>query len=776
MDKIAVIYDFRTNASKILKKLIPDEERDLLGIFLKDNGIDPKSIYFCFAYPTETTKTDKATLTLAREKLLENLKKEGVTKALVCGTTAYQVLIGHSGFYNISKFWGKAFEVEGIYCVLAPSPAQILKIHTATSGRKTQPDADRIRDFQICIEKLISHSKVMPLPDYKYTVVQTVEELENLLKCIDAETNSPVAVDTETTGLDAINNSLLCLGLGYFYAEKTIDNPDCGHMIVIPKEILYQPHVDDLLNTFFTRYMGRFVFHNAKFDLKFLGRYLGTMLDPENIDDTIMMSYLLDERPIGWFGNSSHGLKDQSRIWFDAEDYHFDFEAFYATPEDERDYEKLHYYLSLDLVYTLGLYQKLSLKMDEEYGLWRPYKQLIIPATVALAEIELHGAKVDIEYLKQLKEDYEDKLEDQIESLQGLAGGSDFNPNSPQKVKKTIENLSGGMLIPISTNKATLTDLVDNSECGPVVDFCEKMLEYRETSKTLSTYIESLIEKADKNGYIHADFNLNGTATGRLSCSHPNLQNIPFNQGPVIRRSFCAAPGYDFVTVDYSQLELRVAAWISHEENMFAAFKTGRDIHQEFASKIFGIPYDQVDKVTRKKGKTLVFGMLYGLSAWSIAKKLGITKEEAEALKSSLLDSFPGFSKWAEKIKKEVNSNQEVISPMGRVRRWPLLTPLNKSAAEREAVNSPIQSMASDICLTSLINLHNELKKYQSFITFTVHDSLEFEIKHEFFSEAILLIITEMTSVFSNDDIIFKVDVDAGPNWAESKEVVLNAE
>jgi DNA polymerase-1 len=769
---LAIIYDFQTSKSKILHKIIPDEERDILAIYLKENGIDPKSIYFTFAYPVETSKIDKRMGDLARTKLLADLKEHGITKALICGTYAYQIMLGSYGYYNIANFWGQAFEVEGIYCVLAPSPAEILKIHVSTTKKRTQPNTDRIRDFDICMEKLVKHDHVLPIPTYDYSIVETVDHLGRLLKGFDE--NQPVVADTETTGLNALTDTLMCLGLGQYYPGKTIHDPVCGHMIVIPSQILYQPETIDLLRNFFsgTTYKGRFVYHNAKFDLKFLQIYLGNIeFNPDSIDDTILMSYMLDERPIGWQSKSSHGLKSQSRIWFDAENYAFDFESFYATPEQERDYNSLYYYLSLDLVYTLGLQQLLTAKMDEEPELWCPYRTLLIPATVALAEIEIHGAKVNIDYLKNLQVEYQKKIAERFADLQSMVDDSSFNPNSPKKVKECIEKLSEGILIPESTDKASLTDFVENCEVKPVVDFCQKMLEYRETGKTLSTYINSLIEKADKDGYIHADFNLNGTGTGRTSCSNPNLQNIPFNQGPVIRRSFCATEGKSFVTADFSQLELRVAAWVSQDENFLSVFKSGRDVHREVASKVYQIPYDEVTPLQRKHGKTFMFGVLYGRSAWAISNELEISQEEAEGLIHSLLDGFPKFNEWVERTKEQVRKHQFVSSLMGRKRRWPLLTDINKSAALREGVNSPIQSFASDICLTSLISLHNKLKKLNSCITFTVHDSIEFEIDNKYLDETLVLIRDEMVGSFSNDAITFEVEIEVGSNWADAQKV-----
>lgn len=772
---ISIVYDFQTKFSKNIKKLIPDEERDLLAVYLKHFGIEPKSIFFTFAYPIEATKIDRRVAEEARHKLLKELKEKQVTKILCCGTIAYGILSGQYNYLNVANTWGTAFEIEGMYGVVAPSPSLILEIKQSTTGKKSQPNVDRVRDFEICLEKLTKYDHVKPLPDYDFTVIDSFEELETELKyIIDNPGLSPIVVDTETTGLDAIHNSLLCLGLGYFYQGKTIDNKKCGNMLVIPGEILYRPDTVELLKKFFSgqSFTGSFVFHNAKFDIKFLTIYLGISFKPDMVQDTILLSYLLDERPIGWFGKSSHGLKSQSRIWFDGPDYAFNFEKFYATPEDKRDYLSLYSYLSLDLVYTRGLFDLLTAKINEEdQDLFRPYSTLLIPATCALAEIELKGAMVDKEYLKKLKKDFEEQIAEKLANLIKIVGSENFNPNSHQQVKKAIEKLSGGSLIPISSDKANLEDFQDNSGIPEVSYFCSELLAYRGLAKALSTYIIALLENADENGRIHADFNVNGTSSGRLSSSNPNLQNIPFNMGPAIRKSFCAPEDKIFVTADFSQLELRTAAWLSQDKNFLEAFKTGKDIHREFASKIYGIPYDKVDALTRKKGKTLVFGMLYGRSAWAISNELGIDREEAEQLIHSLLDNFPGFGEWSDQIKQDIIDNQFIKTMTGRKRRWPLITQFNHNAVVREAVNNPIQSAASDICLTALIDLHSELKKYNSFITFTVHDSLEIEADKKYINEVVELVRDRMVSSYSNEDIIFEVDIDAGPNWADSKKV-----
>ncbi len=310
-------------------------------------------------------------------------------------------------------------------------------------------------------------------------------------------------------------------------------------------------------------------------------------------------------------------------------------------------------------------------------------------------------------------------------------------------------------------------------------EFVDRLIEYKVNSRALSTYIKGLLKRADSGGRVHGDFNVNGASTGRLSSSNPNFQNIPILMGPVIRKGFRAPPGFVFCEIDYSQLELRVGAYLSQDPTLIKAFQDRRDIHREIASAAFNTPYDEINYFLRFSAKLIGFGVVYGRAPASLvdSQKLhGITwtLQDAQDFIDSFWGEFQGLKTWSEGQHALVRKDQVIETKTGRRRRWDLLLPQTVNKACRQAVNSPIQGLASDFTLLSLIIVHGILKrgKFLSRIVSTVHDSLLLEIAENEIDVVTELLIEVMENIYPVPDVNVPIiaECEIGEVWGEMEE------
>lgn len=733
-------------------------------------------------------------------------------------------------------------------------------------------------------------------------------------------------------GLTARFGIIEAIGIGGYNSHN-----DHGYCMIVPWDVIYQDDIREALRPFLTgeSYRGKQVYHNAKFDIAWLMLYFNDHMDNVCLDDTILMNYLLDERTIHSI-ESPHGLKTISRVRFDAPDYHFPFPEFWSVlpeyryahsfvakhpelieslkrdrsgyeqwceklgiqpkyeylEEDGLHWQKLYYYLCQDLTYTGKLYELLRQEMQEESPkFFEIMDKLMMPATIALAEIEMLGAPIDIPYLHELEREYKaelDRLEREMKlylmrhttwhqfmkyngevTLHELADYARANPK--QDILKTLKAIAhpvadqfveshdwrkikmpkselgddGSTVVvhPFTINdvivalqeelasqetiayfeelairiadrrKATaqrrrrqwlhkfncnafgqmgeaMFDLLhvplpegrrstDKEAVNylltmevPHSEFITMLQKFRAYSKAYNTYIIGLLESADANHRVHTVFNLHGTVTGRLSSSKPNLQNIPGKYGPVIRKAFNAPEDYLFVGADYSQLELRIAAYVSGDENMRDAFVHDRDIHTEVAAAAFRKPAAEIEKEERHVAKFIDFGVLYGRQAGGLASepalvRMHYTEQDAQRLIDDFLDGFPKLKQYIERQKRESVKLGYCISPTGRKRRFPFLTPIAANDMMRQVVNAPIQSLASDFTLYALVRLHKLLRQYRAQVVFTIHDSIDLIVHKDDLAPVIQLVHHTMMNDLPVDDfnVPLKVDIEYGPNW-----------
>lgn len=408
------------------------------------------------------------------------------------------------------------------------------------------------------------------------------------------------------------------------------------------------------------------------------------------------------------------------------------------------------------------------------------------PAVTILADMEERGVLLNKVFLKKLGSRINTEIGKLVEKIYSLAGG-EFNINSSQQLSRILferlgiktyglkKTIKGGV---ISTRESELEKLRD---LHPII---KQVLQYRELSKLKTTYVDVLPRLADrKTGKVHTTFNQTGTATGRLSSSDPNLQNIPIQSsyGKEVRKAFVAAKGFELASFDYSQIELRVAAHLADDPKMIEAFQQGLDIHKMTAAEIYNVPLGKVTPEFRRAAKTLNFGVLYGMGPASFSENTGMTKEEARGFIEEYFRDFSGIQRYVAETKRKVLEQGYVETLFGRRRYIPEINSPNwqiRREAERMAVNMPIQGTATgDIVKLAMIKVDEWIRKEKLGedvrMLLQVHDELVFEIKKKLLkssAEKIKYLMEQVTKL----KVPVLVDVKAGPNWGEQKNLIFN--
>lgn len=430
--------------------------------------------------------------------------------------------------------------------------------------------------------------------------------------------------------------------------------------------------------------------------------------------------------------------------------------------------------------YLFELKEILSKKIKDN-GLEKVFYEIEMPLITILLSMEIKGIKTDVSYLEKFSVELAKKLEKLEKEIYDLAGEK-FNINSPQQISKILfEKLKieikglrktpGGV---ISTGASELEKL---RGAHPITDL---ILEYRELFKLKSTYVDALPKMIATDGRIHTNYNQVGTSTGRLSSLEPNLQNIPIRTelGASIRRAFVASDGYKLVSLDYSQIELRLASVIAGDEKMITAFKEGKDIHVITASEIFNVPIDQVDDKMRRAAKTLNFGVLYGMSAKSFSENAKIEYADAKKFIKEYFSDFSGIASYIEKTVEKARSLGYVETLMGRRRYIPEILSGSwqiKQAAERMAANMPIQGTAADIMKMAMIKVYDLMglsDRDDIRLILQIHDELVFEIKKDMIKQESKKIRDIMENILKLE-IPLLVGLEYGDSLGEMEDLVI---
>ncbi len=442
---------------------------------------------------------------------------------------------------------------------------------------------------------------------------------------------------------------------------------------------------------------------------------------------------------------------------------------------DKVDIEKLYRYGCQDSDVTFRLAEILEKKLKEKDS-HELFETIEMPLVRVLADMEWAGITIDGELLEELSKELDHALKGLTKRIYKEAG-QEFNINSP---KQLSEILFDKLKLPMvkKTKTGASTDVSVLVELSELHSLPKELLKFRELSKLKSTYVDALpLLVNPKTGRVHTSFNQTVAATGRLSSTDPNVQNIPVRteEGRKVRRAFVAAKGCTLLSADYSQIELRVLAHLSGDEKLIEAFREGADIHRYTAALVFDVAMDQVTPQMRNSAKTVNFGVLYGMGAFSLAKQLGITNKEAAEFIKNYFARYPGIKAFLDSLLEKARKDGFVATAFKRRRYIPEIhsrDPRLKSFAERTAINAPMQGTASDIIKIAMIRIDEDLlaKKMKSRMLLQVHDELLFEGPKSELRELAALVKSRMQGAAK-----FKVPMDvslkAGPNWLDMEEV-----
>ncbi|MDD4803780.1 MAG: DNA polymerase [Candidatus Pacebacteria bacterium] len=429
---------------------------------------------------------------------------------------------------------------------------------------------------------------------------------------------------------------------------------------------------------------------------------------------------------------------------------------------------------------NLVLVEKVLLEEMEKRGLLNIWETIEKPLIPIIEKIEKNGVKIDKEELERLSKDYHKTLSELEKKIWELALG-EFNINSPKQLGEILFEKLG--LKPknqkktgtgaLSTKESELEKMRDMHPIIPLI------FEYRELQKLLSTYIDVIPNLLDSENRLHAKFLQAGTTTGRLSSSEPNLQNIPNGSelGRNIRKAFTAEKGCKILAIDYSQIELRIAAFLSSDEKLLEIFRKGEDIHTAVASEVFGVPMNEVDKEMRRKAKVINFGIMYGMGVNSLKVNLGSSREEAQKYLNDYFNKFSGLARYLENVKIDAKEKGYTETLFGRRRYFEGLRsklPFIKAMAERMAINAPIQGTEADVVKLAMVKIDEFLVKEKLEdkvkMTLQVHDELVFEVDEKIIDDVtgkIKKIMETLVPLEKTGGVVLKVEASVGENWKE---------
>ncbi|MGB9758128.1 MAG: DNA polymerase I [Candidatus Bipolaricaulaceae bacterium] len=595
----------------------------------------------------------------------------------------------------------------------------------------------------------------------KYELVLTAEAFEKLLgRLASAE---EFALDLETTSEDPLSAEIVGIAVSV--------EPYHGHYIPVGHRYLGAPkqlpldYVLSKLQPLLSSERPKKIGQNLKYDLQVLLNY-GIEVRGVAFDSMIAHWLLHPDAP-------SHSLEVIAREELGAQVQTYKELLAQGGEREicEVPVERAARYSGEDAEMVMRLRSPLTKKL-EEAELLRLFEDLEIPLIEVLLWMERRGVLLDVDELRAQGKELEILLEKTREELFALAGGP-FNPNSTPQVREILyERLKLPVLERTKTGPSTdaqvLRDLAQYHE------FPAKLIAYRELEKLRNTYIEKLPQYVHpKTGRVHTSFNQTGTATGRLSSSEPNLQNIPAKTevGVDIRRAFVAPPGKVLIGADYSQIELRILAHLSGDAALIEAFQRGEDLHRRTAAVLFGVPLEAVDSRMRAIAKRVNFGIIYGITPYGLSRDQGIPQEEAKALIEKFFQAYPKVAEFVEKLVEEARTTGYAKTLLGRKRPLPgLRNPERRGIGQdrRNAINTPIQGTAADLMKLAMLRIHRAWKegKLPAEMILQIHDELVFEVAEKDAEEAGKLVRELMEGVWELR-VPLKVEVKIGRNWGE---------
>ena len=612
-------------------------------------------------------------------------------------------------------------------------------------------------DGQVGEEK--SALKTLTDTPHTYKLVDTEEDMLKLRDFF--MTKSFLSLDTETTSTNTIDAELVGLSFSVseneaFYVPVPADRQQAQNIVNIFKPVYEQPSILK-------------IGQNIKYDMEVLANY-GVELAGEMFD-TMLAHYLLQPE-------QRHNMDDMAETYLGYRTIHID-ELIGPKGKGQKSMrdlppEEVYEYAAEDADVTLKLKNLLEPKLKEA-GVWQLFSEVEMPLVRVLASMERNGVRLDTDSLKETSQILTARINDIEQEIYRLAS-EEFNIASPRQVG---EILFGKMKIVEKPKKTKTGQYVTSEEVLQQLrgksEIVGKILEHRGLKKLLGTYVDALPKLVNpRTGHIHTSFNQTVTATGRLSSSDPNLQNIPVRgeDGKEIRKAFVPEEGCLFFSADYSQIELRVMAHLSGDENMQEAFREGYDIHAATAAKIYHETMDSVTRDQRTRAKRANFGIIYGITVFGLAERLDISRKEAAELIDGYFATFPRVAEYMEKAKETAREKGYAETLMHRRRYLPDITSHNATVrgfAERNAINAPIQGTAADIIKIAMVRIYDRFKRenIRSKMLLQVHDELNFSVYPDEKERVEHIVLEEMQNAYPLD-VPLVADCGWGANWLEA--------
>jgi DNA polymerase I len=667
---------------------------------------------------------------------------------------------------------GVAMNCKNLATIVTETPIQLSLDDCRIGQYDRQQVADLFREleFYSLLPKLpgVDADAIKP-PEIKtdaitcnYRVVATPEALDEMISYLSGVKS--FTFDTETTGL----NPMLAQPVGISLAAVPGQSYyiPVGHITLDAIKQLPREQVVEKLKPLFEGTSVAKVAHNAKFDMSVLAE---CGIDVRNVTfDTSLAAYLLGEKSLGLKALAF------SRLGIEMTPIHDLIGAgAKSVPMSQVDIQKAADYSCADADMTLRLVALLEADLRKQ-NLWQLFEEVEMPLLPVLLMMERHGIALDTALLAKMSV----QLGEQVKGLEQKIYSQathEFNINSPAQLGKVLfEELQLPNVRRGKTKYSTEASILE--ELRPDYPIIGDVLEYRQLTKLKSTYVDALPALINpRTGRIHTSFNQARTTTGRLSSSDPNLQNIPVRGelGGQVRQAFIAPEGSQLLCGDYSQIDLRVLAHLSQDESLLHAFKNDEDIHSATAAQLFSVEAKEVTKDQRRLAKTVNFGVIYGMSDYGLEQATELSREDAGKFITAYFAKYPGVRKYLDATKEQARTTGYVQTMLGRRRLIPDINSANRQvreAAERMAINMPVQGTSADIIKVAMINLYHEMEKRQlkSKMLLQVHDELVFEVPEAEMDEMRKLVPEVMASAVKLR-VPVKVDTKIGKNWGEAK-------
>lgn len=760
---------------------------------LADAGIDPALCYFasaikCRNFEMSIGRKDVKACAPYLEAEIQEVRPDWV---LVMGNEALQSVTGHSG---IMKYRGRVIEGNGRKIMPTISPAAI--------SRNPGQIASYMADLRFFAAQVYERSATVKPPTIH--TIDTSAKFKKLKQALrradllsfDIETTRAPTEFHDTARVVSLSGTLVIDGKLFVWALPLF-HPQS------PFRKSWQKALKQLVPLMAK--VPKRIAHNGKFDSRWLRRF--GEADIDLTFDTMLAAHLLDE-------NREKGLKPQATSRLGVAAWGIDTKDLLTTPIAE-----VLEYNALDTYYAYHIYLQIRKELQEQPRLMRIFKFITMPAANLLIAVEQKGAWVDRERLvtngkiaREMRDEIERQLMEYVPETdaawypvdpKGRPREINFNPSIWARwflfTHLGLPALAWGKLKDNGTQDPSMAEdvLLELRDAHPAVDLMLQRSMWNQLVKAFFNAYDELLTDDDR---IRTTFKIAGTVTGRLSSGKEdvekfasgrpergvNLQQVP--RDPLVRGLFGAPPGFTFVEADFSQVELRIAAFLSRDRTMLSLYQQGEDIHAATASWVLGIPRSQVTKDDRKKAKAVNFGFVYGMGwrkfIYTAFTKYGVrfTEDEAQAIRRAFFEQFSGLQSWHARQRRLVNNNRRVQNPIGRVRHLPDIDSPEmfvRGEAERQAINSPVQSFGSDLCMLSLIEIDRKFKAEQvaAFTIGTVHDALMFEVRDDHVGLAMPIIKDTMEHLPLEKkfgcylDVPIIADIKVGSHWGDAKEL-----